>query len=319
LIFSKNNNLVFGANGQNGFLTCKYLLLRNEPVIAVLRKNSKFLILLYNLKKIHKKLLIEEVSDYTIANYNTIFSKYSISKIFFFAGYSKIPKNEKENETCYNSNFLILENLLKSIVDNKIRPKIVYLSSGEIYGHQHKSAKNENSLIIEDNYYSQTKIKAMNIINLFKKKESLFISNAICFNHDSYFSPKEHIIRVVINKFKNKKDLKFFNVENYRNFSHVYDFIPIYYKILNLKEPEDFILANNSNHQIIELINLIKNKLNFQKNCEIQFISNSSKYQVSRIADNSKIRKFFNYNPVYTLEKLINRMISYEKKSFYLN
>lgn len=318
MIIQKSKNLVFGANGQDGFLMTKYLLLRKQPVIAVVRNNCRFLPLLKNFEKLHKNFLIEEISEYSINNYDKIFSKYNVSKIFFFAGYSKIPRNDLENKICYNSNFLIFENLLKSIVNNKINPKIIYLSSGEIYGQKHKFAKNETSPIIEDNYYSQIKVKTLNLINFFKKKESLFIANAICFNHDSYFTPKDHIIRIVINKFKNQKKLKFFNVENYRNFSHTYDFIPIFYKILDLKEPEDFILANNTNHKIIDLINLVKSKFNFSSNIEVE-INHSSEYQISRLADNSKIRKVFNYKPIYTLEKLVNRMISYEKNFFYLN
>ena len=319
MIIQNSKNLIFGANGQDGFLMTKYLLLRKQPVIAVVRNNCKFLPLLKNFEKLHKNFLIEELCEYSINNYDKIFSKYNVSKIFFFAGYSKIPKNDLENKICYNSNFLIFKNLLKSIVNNKINPKIIYLSSGEIYGQKHKFAKNETSPIIEDNYYSQIKVKTLNLINFFKKKESLFIANAICFNHDSYFTPKDHIIRIVINKFKNQKKLKFFNVENYRNFSHTYDFIPIFYKILDLKEPEDFILANNTNHKIIDLINLVKSKLNFSSNSEIQFDNSSSEYQISRLADNTKIRKFFNYKPIYTLEKLVTRMLSYEKRFFYLD
>ena len=269
-------------------------------------------------EKIYKNFKIEELSEYTINNYDLIFSKHNISKIFFFSGYSRIPKNVLENKICYNSNFLIFNNLLNSIVNNKINPKIIYLSSGEIYGQRHEFAKNELSPIVEDNYYSQVKVKTLNLINFFKKKESLFIANAICFNHDSYFTPKNRIIRIIINNFKNKKKLKFFNVENYRNFSHTYDFIPIFDKILNLKEPEDFILANNTNHKIIDLINLVQSKFNFSSNVEVQF-DNSPEYHISRWADNSKIRKVFNYKPIYTLEKLVNRMISYEKNFFYLN
>jgi GDPmannose 4,6-dehydratase len=316
-----NYNLVFGANGQDGFLTCKYLLLKKkEPVIAVVRKNCKFLSFLKNIKKINKNLLIEEVNELTLNNCSKILLKYNILRIFFFAGYSKIPTNDLEKRICYESNFLIFENLLKSIVNvrSQSKVKILHLSSGEIYGQNHQDIKSEKSAIIEDNYYSEIKVKVMEMIESYKKKESLFISNAVCFNHDSYFTPKNHIIRTVINRFKNEKILKFYDVENYRNFSHVYDFIPIFFKILDFKNPDDFILANNNNHQISKLIDIVKKKLNLQEK-SIQYENNSLNKQISRLADNSKIRSFFNYNPIFNLEKLVDRMISYEKKNFYLN
>jgi GDPmannose 4,6-dehydratase len=316
-----NYNLVFGANGQDGFLTCKYLLLkRKEPVIAVIRRKSEFLSFLKNMQKLNKNFFIEEVNELSVDQCNKILLKYNILKIFFFAGYSKIPTNDLEKKICYDSNFIIFDNLLKSIVNVGIKSKvkILHLSSGEIYGQKHQDAKNENSITVQDNYYSETKVKIMNVIETYKKKESLFISNAICFNHDSYFTPRNHIIRVVIERFKNEKVVKFFDVENYRNFSHVYDFIPLFYKILDLKNPDDFILANNDNHQISNLIDLVKIKLNFQ-NKIIEYKSSTLCDQISRLADNSKIRSLFNYNPTFNLEKLVDRMISYEKKNFYLN
>ena len=316
-----NYNLVFGANGQDGFLTCKYLLLnRKEPVIAIVRKNCKFLSLLKNIQKIYKNFLIEEANELSVNFCSEILFKYNISKIYFFAGYSKIPTNDLEKKLCYDGNFSIFENLLKSIISIKLKSKvkILHLSSGEIYGQKHQDVKNEKSITIQDNYYSETKVKIMSVIETYRKKESLFISNAICFNHDSYFTPRNHIIRVVINRFKNQKVIKFFDVDNYRNFSHVYDFIPLFYKILDLKNPDDFILANNDNHQISNLIDLVKIKLNLQNKiieCENSTLSD----QISRLADNSKIRSLFNYNPKFNLEKLVDRMISYEKKNFYLN
>lgn len=316
-----NHNLVFGANGQDGFLTCKYLLLnKKEPVIAIIRKNCKFLSLLKNIQKLHKNFLIEEVDELSVYYCSKILLKYNILKIFFFAGYSKIPTNDSEKKVCYAGNFSIFENLLKSITSVRLKSKvkILHLSSGEIYGQNHQDSKNEDSIIIQDNYYSETKIKIMNLIETYKKKESLFISNAICFNHDSYFTPRNHIIRVVIDRFKNQKVIKFFDVENYRNFSHAYDFIPLFYKILDLKSPDDFILANNDNHQISSLIDLVKIKLNFQ-NKIIEYENSNLSDQISRLADNSKIRSLFNYNPIFNLEKLIDRMISYDKKNFYLN
>ena len=51
----------------------KYLLLKKkEPVIAVVRKNCKFLSFLKNIKKINKNLLIEEVKKVKILSKSQI-------------------------------------------------------------------------------------------------------------------------------------------------------------------------------------------------------------------------------------------------------
>ena len=166
-----------------------------------------------------------------------------------------------------------------------------------------------------DNFYGECKIKTQNLISVYRKKYPLLISTAIAYNHESLFTPKNHLITTLFRKFNNSKNkkIKIFNPNEFRNVSHVYDFLPIFEKIISLEENQDFILANNTNYKLIEILQLM-NKL-FYKNSFIIQIYKRKKKLISRKADNTKINDYFNYNPLYDMTKILKRFNSYTKKN----
>ena len=306
---TKNNySAVIGANGQDGFLMTRYLLRKNIKTLAIIRNNNDKIIKIKN-----PKLKIIKINEINPINLKKI-KRFKIDNFYFFAGYSNIPTNSFEKKICYKSNFKILSDFLVFFSINFKKSKLLYLSSGEIFGEYQNYIKKENSMFKSDNYYSECKIKSHKLIQKYKTMK-LFISIAICYNHESLFSPKTHLIPTIIKKLKmSKNEVTFYNVDEYRNLSHVYDFLPLFYKIMSLKKPTNLILANNDNYQIKDLIKIIKNHLNIKK--KLKYVLKSSKS--SSKASNIKMKKTLKYKPIYTTKKLLMRMCSYYKRGYYI-
>ena len=70
-----------------------------------------------------------------------------------------------------------------------------------------------------------------------------------------------------------KNEVTFYNVDEYRNLSHVYDFLPLFYKIMSLKTNK-FNFTNNDNYKQ-RLIKIIKNHLNIKKKLKYTKITKS--------------------------------------------
>ena len=320
----KKYNLVLGGNGQDGFFMTRYLSKNRNNIISVVRKNCKNIQLLINLRRNNPDLKIIEVESYNKNSYQKIFLNYEIEKIFYFIGHSKIPSTKEEERKCLESNYLIFKDLLEFLVLKNIVTKVLYLSSAEIYGSYQENIKNENSNYIIDNIYSETKIESHKLINYYRSKCSFFISTAICYNHESFFSPRNHLIRSIIDKFNNfvstkdKKFLHFTNIDKCKNISHTYDFLPIFQKILELDKPDDYVLANSSNNKIIDLIRIIAKEFHVDISL-INLDINNILFRESRIGDNTKITKIFNYKPIFSVEKTIKRMLSYQNSNFFIN
>ena len=152
------------------------------------------------------------------------------------------------------------------------------------------------------------------LIKEYRIKHSFFISTAIAYNHESIISPEHHIIKNFIRKFSTskRKKITIYNPGEYRNISHVYDFLPLFIKVLNYKKTDDFIFANDQNYKIIDIANKINKLLYSNKFKILQKTNNNS--MVSRKADNSKIKRIFNYKPKYDINKILIRFNSYQKK-----
>ena len=307
------NSIIFGANGQDGYLMARFLLKKKKKILAITRKKDKYL---FNLQKNNKYFLKNVIlKNYTKNNYLKLLKKFKFENVFFFAGYSKIPVSKKEVNICKNSNFTIFKDLLESCIKAKIQPRILYTTSGEIFGSNQITKKNEKSKLLSNNHYSEAKINTTNLINSFRKRNKLFIVNAICYNHESIFTPKNHLLRKIIKKLsvQQNQPVKIYNPNEKRNISHTYDFLPLFEKSLKTKKSNNYIFANSKNISVREITKLINKKYNKK----VIFI-NDEKKSTSRMADNFTIKNKFNYSPIFTNEKIISRMISYHKNKIFI-
>lgn len=312
MLKSNFDYLVFGANGQDGFFMTRYLLKNNFRVVAVIRNNLECLNRLKT--KYKKNLKIIQIKVYNFNNFNKIYKTIHVRKIFFFSGFSKIPENDSEKKKCLNGNFKIFKLYIDFVIKFYHTQKILYISSSEIFGSNQKRKRNEKSKLKPDNFYGECKAETQKLIISKRQQNSLFISTAIAYNHDSILTPQNHLLVSLFKKFKQaKRKITIFNPNDYRNLSHVYDFLPIFKKILDMKKSDDFIMANDKDHKIIDIVKLINRK--FYKNRFLIHTSSRKKFSLSRKADNGKIKKFFNFDPNYDIYKILKRFKSYYKKN----
>ena len=87
------------------------------------------------------------------------------------------------------------------------------------------------------------------------------------------------------------------------------EFLILYTSILRTSIP---FFANSRNISVQQIAKQINKK--YKK--KITYVNRDS--NISRMADNSKIKKFLNYNPKFTNKKIIMRMLSYHRKNIYI-
>lgn len=308
------DSLIIGGSGQDGFFMSRYLIKKKKKILIILRKKDKKYSLLS--KNYKNQIQIKVCKKFTKANYINILQDKIFKNIFFFAGFSKIPKNLNEKKKCREANFNIFKFFLEACLELKIFPKILYTSSSEIFGTNQRNLKKESSRLKIENCYAKCKIKSVNLINYYREYHNFFIVNAICYNHESIFSPNDNLINKIIGLLKEegKSSIKIYNPEDKRNISHVYDFLPIFEKSLYKNKCGDYIFANSKNVTIKKITNILNKKFNkkiiYSKNKEIK---------ISRSGSNQKLKREFNYNPVYDTQHLLKRMLSYSKYKYKLN
>ena len=82
-------------------------------------------------------------------------------------------------------------------------------------------------------------------------------------------------------------------------------------KSLIRDKSDNYIFANSRNISVQQIAKQINKKYK-----KITYVNTDS--NISRMADNSKIKKFLNYNPKFTNKKIIMRMLSYHRRNIYI-
>ena len=74
------DSIVFGSNGQDGYLMTRYLLKKNRKVVAISRSHNQNIL---KLRDRYKLLKVISLKKFNKQNYNKIVTKYKFKYIFF--------------------------------------------------------------------------------------------------------------------------------------------------------------------------------------------------------------------------------------------
>ena len=311
----KPNAIIVGGTGQFGITLSKQLIKKKYKVIVTTR----------SLKKAKKKLNNKkiDIKKLNILNKNQIkkfVSKYNPKIIFYLAGQSSPGKSFFSKRETYVSNFIGCRNFLEILKNYKITSKFVNFSSCEIYGNYNKKIS-VNSKKKPISPYGFAKLNSHNETKKYREKFKLKFYNAIIFNTESIYRPKNYLIpKICLAAIKAKNNglkTKFGNIKIAREWNWCEDQCKNLLKFVQ-KKPQDFILSNGKLFSAYEMLTFAFEyfKLNYKKFIEIdkQFI---------RKAD-SKIKKSnflvcLRRNKIKRADKIYGKKIIYKLIQHYLN
>ncbi len=191
----------------------------------------------YGLERVDKKvknctIYVADVLD--AEKVADIVKKVKPDYIFHLAGQSSVEVSWKEPELTMRINADGTRNLLDGVVAAKINPKIVVVSSSEIYGNPQKLPLTEDHLLKPTSPYGESRLKQEEVVQDYVKKQNLQIVIARSFPHTGpgqipkFVCPAfaEQIVR--IEKKKAVPEIKTGNLGNERDFCDVRDVVRAY-------------------------------------------------------------------------------------------
>ena len=197
-------------------------------------------------------------------------------------------------QTNINGAFSLLESL-RFLKKKKINPKLVHISTDEVYGDIKKSERSdENFKYNPSSPYSASKASADHLIKSYIRTYKLkaIISNC-CNNYGPYQFPEKLIPKVISNIFNNKELPIYAKGKNSREWIHVNDHCEALFKLyLKGKNGESYNVGTGTNFKNIELVKKIlkicKNmNIKIGKKTKIKFVKDRPGHDF-RYALNSK-------------------------------
>lgn len=332
--------LITGILGQDGAYLAEFLLKKKYIVIGTSKNlsNKK----LWRLKKLNikKKIILKKLNICRISEIKKIIKRFKVSEIYNLAAQSYVSKSFSIPLQTANVNALGVIKILESI--RIINPKIKFYqaSSSEIFG----NTKNK-SYKIYDNFnpqspYAISKLFGHNITKNFRDSFGLYAVSGILFNHDSPLRSKDFVTKkIIVGLIKIKKNKKKFielgNIYAKRDWGYAKEFIPQIWKMMQLRKPEDFIIATGKSYSIKQFINIaalylkldvkwigkgVNTKLVDKKNNKTLIKINRKLFRPSEInyskGNINKASKNLKWKPKTNIKKLVKIMINDELKNY---
>ena len=314
----KPNAIIVGGTGQFGITLSKQLFKKKFKVIVTTRS------LIKAKKKLNKKKInIKRLNILSINQIKKLLLKYNPKIIFYLAGQSSPGKSFYTKKETYLSNFKGCSNFLKVLKKEKLSSKFINFSSCEIYGN-YKNKINIESKKKPISPYGFAKLIAHNETKKYRDRFNLNSYNAVIFNTESIYRPKNYLIPKIciaaINAKRNNLKTKFGNIKIGREWNWCDEQCKYLLKFIQ-KKPQDFILSNGKFFTASQMLKFAFDyfKLNYKKFIVVdkKFIRKADpeikKSNFSLYLRKNKIKRT---DKIYG-KKLINKIIHYylnEKK-----
>ncbi|MEA4957705.1 MAG: GDP-mannose 4,6-dehydratase [Methanobrevibacter sp.] len=263
--------LITGITGQDGSYLAELLLEKGYEVHGLVRRSSS-----YNTKRIEHLYLNELIEDshkdrkiqlhYGDLNDSTnlmsLVNKIRPDEIYNLAAQSHVKVSFETPEYTANSDGLGVLRLLEAIkLSGQDNIKFYQASTSELYGLVQETPQNESTPFYPRSPYGVAKLYGFWITKNYREAYNIFASNGILFNHESprrgenFVTRKISIAAARISLGLQKK-LYLGNLDASRDWGHAKDYVESMWRILQHKNPDDFVIATGETHTVREFVNL---------------------------------------------------------------
>ena len=213
-----------------------------------------------------------------------IIKKFKPKAIFNLAAETHVDRSIDEPENFIKSNINGTFNLLESLrflYKKQIFPKLIHVSTDEVYGDIEFGRVKENFKYEPSSPYSATKASADHLVKSYVRtyKLNAVISNC-CNNYGPYQFPEKLIPKMIANIFQNKELPVYAKGRNSREWIHVYDHCEALFRLyLKGKNGESYNVGTNKNLKNIDLVQKIL------KICKLMGIKIGNKTKIKFVKD----------------------------------
>ena len=341
--------LITGITGQDGSYLAEFLLKKKYIVHGIKRKSSSFNTsridhIYENIKNKNKFFL--HYGDLLDPNSLTnIIKNVKPDEIYNFAAQSHVGVSFKLPNYTSQVNSIGTLNLLQAILDCGLasKTKFYQASTSELYGEIQERKQSENTKFYPKSPYATSKLFAYWITKNFRESYKMFASNGILFNHESPRRGETFVTRKITLGLSRviyglEKCLYLGNLYSLRDWGHAKDYVEMCWKVLQHKNPDDFVIATEKQYSVkffveqcfkylrikikwsgkninetAKIIDFDKNKYPFLKKNMI-VVKISKKYfrpnEVNNLIGNaSKAKKLLKWKPKIDIYHLIKEMM----------
>ena len=188
--------------------------------------------------------------------------------------------------------------------------------TSNMFGKAECATQNENAPLNPNSPYACAKAMAFYLTRYYREAFGMFASNAILYNHESPRRTPEYVTRKVTQSVARivcgkQKKLALGDLSACIDWGYAKEFMEAAWQILQLDQPDDFVIATGEAHAVKEWVEEAFAVVNLR--ADDYLITDPSFLRPTKtstlIGDITKARNRFGFNPKYKFKELVRLMV----------
>ncbi len=332
--------LITGITGQDGYYLTKFLLKKGYQVHGIKRRtsliNTQRIDEFFNDKNLHDRNFTLYHGDMTdSSSLISILSKVKPNEVYNLAAQSHVKVSFEIPEYTANSDAIGVLRLLEAIKSSNLinKTKVYQASTSELYGKARETPQNEETPFYPRSPYGVAKLYAYWIMVNYREAYNIFACNGILFNHESPLRGETFVTRKItigLSKIKLglQKILILGNLNAKRDWGHAADYAEAMWKMMQLKKPNDFVIATGKQYSVREFVNVAAKNLDINikwigKGINEKGIDSKTGKTIIKVGkkyfrptevdtllgDSRKAKKILKWKPKITFNQMVKEMV----------
>jgi len=191
--------------------------------------------------------------------------------------------------------------------------------TSNMFGKTTISPQNENTPFNPQNPYACAKTFAYNLSKMYRDVYSMYVSIGIFYNHESPRRTDEYVTRKITKaaariKLGKQNEIILGNINAIIDWGFARDYMETAWEIMQLNKPDTFVIGSGEAHSVKDFLELAFNEVKLDYK---EFLKTDEKFMRPAensilLADSSKAKKVFNFQPKTNLKKLVKMMVNHD-------
>lgn len=313
--------LITGITGQDGSYLADLLLAKGYEVHGIIRRASTFntsrIDHLYQDPHVNGVRLFLHYGDLSDAvNMTKLLYELQPDEVYNLGAQSHVRVSFDIPEYTADATGVGTIRILEAIRESGVKPRFYQASSSEMFGKVQEVPQTETTPFWPRSPYGCAKVFGYWATVNYRESYGLFASNGILFNHESPRRGETFVTRKISRaaaaiKLGLQKDLFLGNLDAKRDWGYAPEYVEGMWRMLQVDEPDDYVLATNETHTVKEFVEeaFAHLGLEWQK-----FVRHDARYERPAevdllIGNPAKARKKLDWEPKVRFKELVQIMV----------
>ncbi len=306
--------LVTGCTGQDGSYLAELLLEKGYEVYGLVRRLSR-----PNLGNIQG--ILDEITliDGDLTDQSSLFRAVKTAEpdeIYNLASQSFVGTSFIQPVLTAEITGLGVIRMLDAMKEFAPEAKFLQASSSEMFGKVQESPQKETTRFYPRSPYGVSKVFAYWATVNYREAYNMFVSNAICFNHESERRGREFVTRKISSAVAEiayglRNKLVLGDLTAKRDWGYAPEYVDLMWRILQHEIPDDFVGATGEMHSVQEFVeeafSVIKEDWRPYVKLDSKFKRPAEVYEL--VGDASKAWHELGWKPKVHFKKLVRLMV----------